>query len=498
MDSVEGSVEGLTGALGVFLLQHWVYAFVGVSAIVGFVFYHSHKISVDFWRMNAWYGIPFIGKLDKLAGDKNVRMRSGWLHNEETLCADYGKFIRFVDPSVFEQRQLYLHKVGDLGREKLPAWLLALLVVLVVAEGYGFSYLLAGSLAQDMSENARQIGTLAIAVVLCILLVFITHQAGHHLYRNLLLRRCRAEWDEHQRPGPFRSVTVKLTDDQRIDDDAPEYTQCMNRLEPHQNWWIVGVAAVFIILMAVLQVWMRVSAADLARVADTAPSAVTLTVPDFQNLQLPDVLTQPQQAADSKASADAATANKSENYAAFIMLSIIFVVTQAVGTYSGFKYGFAGKQSVQAYRETRGAADYHEYISLIDGWIAIAEARLSSLHQKIQTNVLQHGIVLDKTFKDFLKQRPSDAWYASEPKQDAASMKKDDVVALKPNASPKSAAPPTDKPHGFDEALKTALGFSNKTERDNFLSELPEEIYRSVVEQLKVRARRKEELDGLA
>lgn len=398
------------GGLGGLLLHNIWYVIAIIGAAIGLIMYMSNRASWDFWLMNAWYGVPILGKLAQLGRDRSVRqVNNGFLHSEDTLGRDYAQHIKFLTKHQFDQRMEYLRKSRDNGRKPLPGWLVAILVLLVAAEGYGFSYLLAPFFGTDVSEDARQLITVALVIVLCVCLVMVTHHAGHHLYINNLVTSCERSWDEKGRPGDLDMANIRLGMDQSVDDRdsngevMPAYKQCISRVGKDKVWsWVIS-AFVIIIALGVFQVGVRMYAVNRAQIEDSAalppaPSPVTSSGSDA----VPDFLNQAQHTVDDKAKNEQKSAQTGEWLLGSLTLLVIYLMTQGVGLFTGYAYGFGGKDSKAAYKETRGAAAYEDYRQRTDKWIDIAEARLSALHQMIQKRVSGTGIVLDRTFRDYL------------------------------------------------------------------------------------------------
>jgi len=109
-----------------------------------------------------------------------------------------------------------------------------------------------------------------------------------------------------------------------------------------------------------------------------------------------------QSAADNKALHEQGAATNSEGMAAFVMLGFIFVITQIIGIYAGYKYGFGGKESKEAYRLTQGLSTYDGLILRIEPVIQIARASLQRLQQKMSGTHSDAGQGLCKTFDDYL------------------------------------------------------------------------------------------------
>jgi len=382
------------------LIEYFLhYPMVPVSIIVG-VFalfaYLTNRESWDFWFMNALYGLPFVGRLEQLARERSVRnAETGLLKSEERLCREYAQHIKFLSRADFDSRMEYLRKAEDDGRRPLPIWFLGVLVVLVSAEGYGFSYLLAAYFGDNLSEFARQAVTFALVIVLCIILVIATHFAGHLLHKIGVISRCERIWDNAGRPGgnPI-SENIGLNQNQAVDDSEAPYRQCLNRVGTHKGWTpVVGIIAA-ILALGVFQVGIRMEIAHRTTIEET--TGQTAAPPG-----LPDYLAAAQKVPDEKARLEHAKAAETEWIFGALTLTTIYLLTQGVGLIAGSWYGFAGRGSAAAYRETRGAAVYEVYRDRVDSWIAIADARLSSLQQRIQRR--GDTSPTHKTFHDFLK-----------------------------------------------------------------------------------------------
>ena len=95
----------------------------------------------NLWVRDFWATFPVIGTIARLSRD-NTKSPDGWYRAEETLCAVYAPFAEVVGQDEFRNSTMYLRKSTDLGRSPTPFGVWALLVLLVIAEGLGFSYLL--------------------------------------------------------------------------------------------------------------------------------------------------------------------------------------------------------------------------------------------------------------------------------------------------------------------------------------------------------------------
>lgn len=382
-------------------LNQYLTAILTMVILATTIVLYLSSFRVRFWWMNFLYSLPVIGKLARLSQDNTRASRDqSWTNAERTLCHDYKQFLHLTTESEFRKRLVYLSKAHDLGRTPLSGWVIILLAILVVAEGLGFSYLLGSWMAMEGSENTRQLLMVAIVFVLCVILLFITHSAGHQLYRTGLVRRCEKEWRDDGQPGSFKSGNVMLNDEQSKDDQQPEYTQCVNRVGTAGNYfWIIN-AAILIVLIAVGSTWMRVKHLEGELTQET-----TQTINPFLSsggAALPGDVLKPQQEAESKGTQDATKATSSEGLAAFLMLAIIFIATQMVAISAGYRWGFVGKESHQAYEGTLGFATYEDYLTFFEPIVQIARAKLQALQQRLMERPANKNLRLDHTFDDYL------------------------------------------------------------------------------------------------
>lgn len=338
----------------------------------------------SFWLTDFTHRFPIVGKLARYSKDYSETQDGGWLNVEATLCRDYARHCTSLSKEQFENDREYLRKSYDHGRKPIPSHVFAGLGLLVALEGLGFSYMLGSWMAIDSSENLRDVLTIAIVVVLATVLLWVTHAAGHQLYRTRLLRSCFRQFQasaitrQHEavpKAARFTTDVISLSDDQSVDDDELSNVQCANRVATHPGdlgsyaWvWVAGIIVVFI---AVLSFVLRMeSLHGMALDADTP---------------------------------DAAAAQEYAAFASFAILSAIFVVTQIVGVGVGYWYGFAGKESKEAYKETGGCADFQAYFRPVRQRINLATVRLASLHRMMERNLPQE-IQWKRDFVDFIKE----------------------------------------------------------------------------------------------
>ena len=335
--------------------QYANFSFVVLTFGLTLAIYFAFRYQIDFWWLNFWYSLPSFGKLARLSKDATRSSNPGWLCGEETLCGDYRTHITTTSEAEFYKRLIYMRKAQDRGRKPLPGWMVAILAILLLAEGLGFSHLLGTWMAREGSANVHTL-LLTMVFVICTILLFLTHAAGHQLYRSGLIRRSDKEWREGGRHGDFRSAEIMLDDDQLIDDRAAPYTQTVNRVGITGGYAIVRIAIAAIVAITAISTWMRVGHPN------------------------------------------------SEMIAAFIMLAIIFTVTQIVSICAGFKYGFGGKESEAAFKGTRGVSTYADYMDRVEPMIQAAQAKLQALQRNLAALSGNVKLNLYKTFDDYIRE----------------------------------------------------------------------------------------------
>lgn len=372
---------------------YWVWLLLAVLGAIIVYIRHDSFILTDLT-----YRFPIIGKLTRFSRDYSETRRGSWLNVEASLCHDYARHVTALSRNDFDRNIDYLRLAYDHGRKPMPPLILLVIIGLVILEGIGFSYLLGSWMVIESSENLRGWLTVAIVIVIAAILVWVTHAAGHQLYRTRLLRSCFQLFQASpMRPGTnpedakvFSTAIIALSQDQSEDGEQMPHVRCANRVitrpDDVGSYAWVWVAIFLVMAIAVISVILRM---------ETLHSSDLLT-----NQLLP-----PEYRGDAPAAANPAAASARENaaLASFAILSTIFIVTQMVGMGVGYWYGFAGKQSAEAYRATRGCADYDSYFSPVRRRMSIADLRLTTLHRFMERR-LTHEINWTRDFLDFIRE----------------------------------------------------------------------------------------------
>ena len=364
----------------------------------------------NLWVRDFWATFPVIGTIARLSRD-NTKSPDGWYRAEETLCAVYAPFAEVVGQDEFRNSTMYLRKSTDLGRSPTPFGVWALLVLLVIAEGLGFSYLLGQWMAREGSANTHTLLMVAIVLVLCAILVAITHKAGSQYRRTNLLRSCFKRYKELG-AQEYSSDAIDLDSDQSKDDNQPGYKQILNRVAEHPHdkgsYMAMWVAVISIAVIAILSTVMRYQNLQSERAlinmetSVSAPAAVASSGSSNPfGFPVPGEVSEPNNEARQYGEKEAADAHTIEGLSAFLMLAFIFIITQIVGIGAGYKYSFAGAQSKDAYKVTKGFATHSEYFRSVKPINDLASGRLKELQQKLEEKSHQR-MDLSHTFNDYL------------------------------------------------------------------------------------------------
>jgi hypothetical protein len=393
-----------------------------VSVVLAMVVIALNWPKVRWWWHNTWYSMPLIGRIARLSKDANEdRSDPPWRKAEKTLCRDYKKFIRIQDEHDFNEKITYLTKAGDIGRRATPHLIWVLVAALVFVEAMGFSYVLAGYTIPGASENLQQTASYGIAFLLAVILVALTHFSGHELYHSGKIKHARQEWVEGGRKGKTTTGTVALAKPQSVDDDQPGYVQLMNRVGTSPSYYATIATIVFVLIVAVFATYVRGQVLEkqlqqqITGQTSTATVSVTLNSDGLnmsasqnsKGIVLPADDAAANRNAEHKAIEDEVNIDRHGGWGTFIVLAFIFVFLQILGVFFGFRWGFAGQQSEDAFNSI-GAGRYSSYADVREHYKDIADTAQSKLEQ-LQQKLMERnsmsgndGLHTSKSFYDFM------------------------------------------------------------------------------------------------
>lgn len=357
---------------------------------------------ISFWLMDLSYGLPVIGKVARLSKNLEFNSQSRWFHSEEELAQAYinhhGKL--HADPEYYDKCSSYLARAGETGRYPFAWYMWVLVFAMVAIEAMGFSYVLAGFTIPGASENVQKLGAIGISLLVSVLLVGFTHWAGKELYTNSLMAKARSWWSHDSRDGAklVESNHEISIEKNHADDGEPKYVQLLNRVsatgDAEKRFGVTIGTAILVIAIAIGATWVRGVVLERELQAETTGSVAQINQGQAQSF-FPQAFTVPQAEADKKGVADAATLDRQGGWGTFIVLAVIFVFMQVFGVLTGFKFGFAGKESAKAYdtisRFNTRAAYEAKHKARKTAILRAGERRLLDMQQRLTRNVRQRG-----------------------------------------------------------------------------------------------------------
>lgn len=354
-----------------------------VLLITLYAFNKAFRNAVNFWWLNFKTDFPAIGTIARVStNDAAIQSNTIWRDCETNLCYKYLDYYdrEIEDPEYYNKCVSYLRKIGEQGRSPTPFFIWIVILGLVVAEALGFAYVLAGYTIPGASESLQQKGAIGIAFVISALLVFLTHSAGGEIYKNSVIGRIL----QNRGDNDLIKEEVDIQSDHK-DDNAPSWQQAYNRFNggDSKTWILSIVTTIFIIIVAIGATYVRGQVLEKQLIQEV--STASISIYDTAPAELGEI----QSNADAKALQEQQEADRKGGWATFIVLAVLFIFIQILGILFGYKWGFAGKNSGDAYEAShrfRTAREYQNYITQKRRAItAKANEKLSKMKRQINT-----------------------------------------------------------------------------------------------------------------
>lgn len=378
---------------------------------------------VKWWWHNTWYSFPVVGKIATLS--RNTRKddtQPTWFSSEKKLCQDYKTFLSIQSEHDFNERIKYLTIAGDDGRSPMPVFIWILTVGLVIVEALGFSYVLAGYTLPGASENMQELGALGIAFLISVILVVLTHAAGRQLYISLKIKTARRLWNEGndgRTRRTFGTQPVSLNEPQSIDANEPHYVRLANRVGTEHANMMGIVAIIFVLIVAIGATYVRGQVLEKQLAQEiTSPltsqgfslkigqDGLNFSSDTGKQIVLPLDSQEAAKKIDKANNEYQKSIDRQGGWGTFIVLAFVFIFLQIISVYFGYNWGFAGRQSAEAYRGTKGFARYDDVYQKYEEISDVAQSKLVDLQEKIAYRNSTTGtawVRSNLTFKEFLK-----------------------------------------------------------------------------------------------
>lgn len=352
-----------------------------VLLITLYSFNRAFKNAVDFWWLNFKTDFPGVGTIARVSPhDAAIQPNTIWRDCETNLCYKYlGYYDKEIeDPEYYDKCVSYLRKIGEQGRSPTPFFIWIVILGLVVAEALGFAYVLAGYTIPGASESLQQKGAIGIAFVISALLVFLTHSTGGEIYKNSVIGRIL----QNRGGSDLIKDEIVIAQDYK-DNEAPSWQQAYNRFDGGESktWILSIITAIFIVIVAIGATYVRGQVLEKQLIQEI--STTSTNIYDTAPIELGEI----QNSADTKALKEQQDADRKGGWATFIVLAVLFIFIQILGMLFGYKWGFAGKNSKDAYEAShrfKTAREYQNYITQKRRAItAKANEKLSKMKRQI-------------------------------------------------------------------------------------------------------------------
>jgi len=408
-----------------FLTQHQSEALWILGAIIVLSLIITNWQKLKFWFLTFWYNFPLVGRMSRLSKDiDGFDENHKWFYSEERLCGDYYHYYAKVDKDgeAYEEAKAYLYSSGELGRKPTPTLIWIMIFLLVAIEAMGFAYVLAGFTIPGASEATQQKGAIGVALMLAIILVWLTHMTGEELHKNTLVKKIRRWYKNDNATGhnkrdlrpESRVITLDNTND---DADAPTYVRMLNRVDVNEKvtpvYTKTFLTIIFIVVVAFGATYIRGLVLNEDISLSHQESSVNIfgsesasdASDDMDGLFADDsVKKSADEDVDSlfgedESSSDTVVEGKKESivdetkrkgsWATFIILGVMFVFIQILGIFFGMHWGFAGRESMIAYESLKGFSSKKEFLN----YYSTRKTTIARLAQR-QLQKLQHKMNL--------------------------------------------------------------------------------------------------------
>lgn len=232
--------------------------------------------------------------------------------------------------------------------------------------------------------------------------MLLTHMMGSQMYENSVKSRILQYYQDINDSKPLHpdnSINLERT---KHDDKSPIYQQMLNRIKAGAKvkkayGWIVA-ASLIITIIVVLAAVLRLQTHNKHILEETAVIQTNV----FESSETSDEFNQNQAKINANIIQELQDSSRHAGWVSYTILGVVFLAIQIIGTYIGYKYGFAGKESKKAWDYTHKfhtidsfRAYYNRYKSFIS---QVGQENLSRLQSKIAKKVA-NGKVFDTSNK---------------------------------------------------------------------------------------------------
>jgi hypothetical protein len=354
----------------------------------------------------------------------------GWFDDERKICQEFKGKINQIKESKErypKTEEDYLKIVDEIDRKNKPWWIWALLAVLMIAEAYGFSILLAGYLNDSGSAAQDSNLALGLSVLISVVGLGAAYFVGAYMYKHSYAWRVwkgsghqiRRELDAAGGGTVRTGATLGLsTEDNAKDANRPQEVRMANRSQyvadlaaatsgsaaqnkvaKYNNYFWIYSAVV--LLFGIFVVTVRISAINdsfskevqrLQTIESVDKTTLTKPSQSGNSGSLLQSLQEQSKESENAASADALEKTRSTKQVVTFVYFILFLAVQAVAVIFTQRYGFASEEGENAYKklkefkEKNGATLSEEFEAKQKSDLAQASEEATALAQSTLIN----------------------------------------------------------------------------------------------------------------
>ena len=267
------------------------------------------------------------------------------------------------DEVLKEKAEDYLKKAEEIERTPMPFLMTVVLIMAVVAEAAGFSYIFSNYLIHDGSNSTYQIAAVLGSLVVAGVLVPLTHVTGQHFYYNKKVNKARSYIEQDENSYKFELVDNMIDiDNTHKDDMLSKSVRLLSRIT--FDWkgrnitkkiFLPLFTFIFIAVLAVGSYTVREQTYYQKMYDETndfKESKLELKKKNNGEKEvsnLPAYLLESAGSSTERIHTGKLMAEKKSNEMTYFVLAFLFLAIQALGIYSGMAWGFIGRFSTKAY-----------------------------------------------------------------------------------------------------------------------------------------------------
>ena len=348
-------------------------ALVAAIAAVGFMarLWYLRKSKPFEWT-DLKYGFPLFGKIRRAVYERNLESGDdGLTPAERSLMADYQSDMPATDRLSFKRAYEFLLHAKQADRSKAPDWGFPALLFLLACEAFGFAVLIVPSVSNMMTPFISEIISPIVALLIGVLGVWFTHNAGKQAYERGLIRRMRREADDEK--VRIYEQPIQISEDQDKDVTSHTATRFGNRVLQSTSHkapkMFIVLAALYILGISGVSFYLRYYNLELLQTQQSAVQATGMLGEGdpFGALgtgasPLPPEVERAKIENQNAVRSQEATYEFMSGLSGIIALGVIFVFTQIMSATIGFLYGPIDRGRVRdAFDETRGYSSFEQF-----------------------------------------------------------------------------------------------------------------------------------------